>query len=109
MEDDNLILNSGGNEYLLTPENATLFTHIGDLAIYDHVFMELSRDEERAEGVYFFAHVLSFDSIKRHLIEHNFTQHLNLRSVAECDQEAFLGSVEKFQIDIPDTFPEDWK
>lgn len=104
-EEQKLILNFGEEQLELTPDNASLFSHIGELAMFDHVFVETSEDT----GLYIFGHVESFTVIAQHLVNNKYPIHMNIQEVADCDRAAFIRSVDDTQIDVPDFIPEDWQ
>lgn len=95
----------GGQEIEATRDNTTLFTHIGRLALYDHVFIVL--DEEENRGSYIFQINPAFEGIADFMIANEYPMHLNLREVADCDLEAYDGMIKGMVGDI-DTLPPEW-
>jgi hypothetical protein len=105
--DPGMILHiNGGEEFLATPENSTLYSFVGHLAIYDHAFFV--KDEEEGAGFYIFNQHPSFDEMAQHMMENDYPAHLNLRQVAECDILAFDGMVAKEADDLDGGIPDDW-
>ncbi len=100
-----------GRESRIDRNNSTLFTHLGELACFDHVFMQLDEDDEGL-GVYVFRHQPAFDELVGFMIENLFPMRLNSTSVANCDRKAFKRSVaresKREAAALPDTVPEDW-
>lgn len=104
----------GGNHVDLTPENARLYTHRGgpEVTQYDHVYVEAGTEEDGASiGAYFFRHTDVFPVLKKHLIEHGYTLHLNLPEVAPGDKEVFeelLARDELNDLEGPAGIPTNW-
>lgn len=98
-----LIIN--GEEFLATRHNTSLFTFLGELSCYDHVF--ILKDEETGEGGYLFKNQTVFNDLGAFIVAHSFPMHLNMTEVAECDQDAFNGT---FYRDIRSnrSFPPEW-
>lgn len=95
-------------ELAATPDNTTLFTHIGELAMYDHVFVVTNEEESR--GAYIFRTSNVFEQIVPYLFEHDYPMHLNLRDIADCDRDAYEHYLEKELQEIPEFFvPGDWE
>lgn len=77
-------------EFQALRENTTLFTFLGERAMYDHIFFLTSVDDEKQTGRYAFRSFTDqFDDFEEYLVAHDYPQHLNLLEVAECDINAF--------------------
>jgi hypothetical protein len=98
------------SELVLTPENTSLYTHIGEAAMYDHVFVQTGEGEEQSTGMYIFRHNDAFQSIKKHMKRHRFPLHLNNQDVAACDADAFERVIERSTEDLEALghVPEEW-
>jgi hypothetical protein len=92
-----------GSEQRMDRENSALFTHLGNLAMYDHVFV--LTNEEASTGAYIFRHSPVFERLAAYMVSELFPQHLNRVDVAECDMQAFEAVLKQ---EVPDELPEDW-
>src|SRR5690349_1046612 len=100
------ITTEAGETLIATPENASLFRHIGESAMYDHVFIV---DEEESHGYYVFPFSRSFETIADYMIENGFPLHLNQREAAECDRKAYDGAVDRMTREVDNwEIPADW-
>lgn len=98
MEDlPSMSLNMGERgEFEATPENTSLFNFLGHLACYNHVFIQLGdEDEETMTGTYVFSTHPVYRQMAEYMMQNGYPMHLNLRQVAECDQNAFNRMVEQ--------------
>lgn len=94
-------------EFLATRDNTSLFTHMGRLALYDHVFFQRGEDS----GTYLFNVAEPYTTIMTHMLENNFPAHINLQEVAECDRVAFDKMIHKeaaHDFEEVDGVPDDW-
>lgn len=106
MEDEPVIrVNFGEYEFEATPDNTTLFRFVGQLALYNHVFM-VTRPEE-STGAYLFNQHPYYKEFEEYIIENNYPLHDNLRDVAQCDIDAFDNMI-KQELDGLDHVPDDW-
>lgn len=104
----NLML--GSEEFESTPFNTTLFTHLGRLAMYDHIFFQSEEqdDEEKVmTGSYLFRQHPSFPKIANFMARNNFPMVLNKVEAADCDVAAFDRMIAQNMGDT-DTIPEEW-
>lgn len=101
-----------GREFEMTPDNATLFTFIGRLAMYDHVFLETGepKDDDTMIGTYVFNQAEAYPQLSSFMVEYDYPMILNRRDVPQCDQDAYGRYVDQVasKEEIPDTFPDDW-
>lgn len=100
-----LEITMNGEKLLATRDNTSLFTFVGELACFDHVF--IVTDEENNVGGYLFRNQEIFPQLAGFLFENMYPMHLNLPEVAECDQRAFDATMYG-DIRSTDTFPETW-
>jgi hypothetical protein len=91
----------------LGPDNTSLFTHVGEAAMYDHIFVQTGEQETGLSGMYIFRHNEAFKAIKKHMIRNRFPLHLNQQEAAECDVSAFDRALER-AMDDTDYLPDDW-
>lgn len=92
-DDGHLLLHTPAGEIRLDRYNSALFTHIGKLAMYDHVFVQKDMDDETMFGSYLFRHNPSFGHIASWMVENDLPMHLNFTEVAETDMDAFNQSI----------------
>ena len=86
-------------------EHAFLYTHVGQLACYDHVFL-LDVEEDGSEtGQYMWKSDPAYEDSKQFMIDNEFPLHMNLPDVTEEDKEIFDWH---FLADASDTMPEGW-
>lgn len=100
-------LDFGGEEREMTRHNSALFTHLGELAMYDHIFVQFDEQGNDQFGAYIFRQNDSFNTLAQFILEHDFPMHLNATEVSDCDRDAFDRSIEKEASDS-DFLPDDW-
>ena len=101
-------LQIAGEQVEARRENTTLYTFLGQLAIYNHVFVVTKEDSERP-GFYVFKDNNVFDEMADYMLKNQYPAHINLLSVAECDKNAYDNHIKSMCADIGDSVPEDWK
>jgi hypothetical protein len=90
MEDEPIIrLSFNGEDLEARRDNASLFTFMGELACYDHVFIVSLDDEENTVYNYIFCSNDSYDELRQALQDNDYTQHLNMNEVADMDVRSF--------------------
>lgn len=104
-------LNLPNGTFEATPENSTLFTFVGHLASRSHVFLltgEVNNDV--MTGSYIFEASGAFDSMHEFMIQNEYPMHLNLREIAQCDEDAYNQYVDKVVTSaaVDDFVPSDW-
>lgn len=92
-----------GGEFDAYRDNTRLYTHLGSLAIYDHVFCT----RENEQGFYIFNFVDGYSTIKKFMLKNDYPAYLNQTEVAQCDVDAYERSIQRFLGDI-DYLPENW-
>jgi len=96
-----------GVEFEATRDNTILFTFMGRLALYNHVFF--IRDEEKGQGSYLFNLHPSFNEVSEYMLENNYPAHINMREVAQCDVDAFSSMIHKDAVsELENGVPGDW-
>jgi hypothetical protein len=103
MSDKALELNINGETYRADRHNTSLFTFLGELGCYDHVFVSLAEDE----CVYLFKNQQIWKDLVGFIMENEFPMHFNLNEVAECDRDAYNAT---FLSDLAqtNTVPKEW-
>jgi len=92
-------------EFEATRHNTSMFRHMGELALYDHVFFA---DEEESKGTYLFSVHPAFEEVTGFMEENGYPAHINLQEVADCDREAFDELIEREASEADDGVPADW-
>ena len=102
-------LNAGEDGFDATPLNSSLYMHLGHLAVYNHVFLEhdVSEGAETMRGTYLFATGDWFDELANFMVSNGYPMHVNLRTVAQSDVDAFNRMIAQQTHDL-DQIPEDW-
>lgn len=92
----------GEHEFEINRGNTRLYTHLGKLALYDHVHYN---DSETA--FYVFNFVNGYDELASFVAGNDFTMYLNQTDVPQCDIDAYDRAISATMKDI-DGVPEDW-
>jgi hypothetical protein len=96
-------------EFNSTPENTTLFTHLGRLAMYDHIFLQTgSEDNDIILGTYVFNTHSSFEGMADFMMDNHYPMILNKLEAADCDVQAFNRMIEQQAGDLEQGVPDDW-
>lgn len=111
---ENLDIEINGEPFEINRHNTSLFTFIGQLACYDHVFIVL---QDNGSGTVEGTHIFEADAkmtdaytvIAGHIQEYDYPMHLNLNEVAQIDGEAFEAMLSRQFLDLTDYVPEDFK
>ena len=112
MEDEgSFTLKAGGEEWECNRDNTSLFTFMGKVTLrgmeldaenFNHVFHVYGEDDEgNSLGLYIFQHNPGFLALYNFLLRNSYPAHLNLREVAQCDQDAWENSTFKDLADYP--------
>lgn len=114
MEDEPIMhLEVSGRDFEGNRTNMSLFTFVGHLAVFNHVFVMTGINHQKEEylGAYCFSDSPSYELMKRFIEEHNFPQHLNMNQVPDCDRNAWIGRHTPQMDDLrgSDYIPEDWQ
>lgn len=110
-QEPSMHLTMDGKEFDSTPDNTTLFTFAGGLAMYNHVFVATSRNEQEnvQTGTYVFSLHDAYNTMRDYMLRHEYPAHINLRSVAQCDQDAFNRMMEQQAGEIDGGIPDEWE
>lgn len=108
MEDDpTLKLNIEGKPFESNRTNTTIFTFVGQLAMFNHVFVQTGEDENNMVGAYVFCDNPAFQPITEHASTNSWPMILNRNEVPECDvnvwERSHLEDIRSFE-----SYPEDW-
>ena len=106
MSDPELRIGTDDGELTATRDNASLFMHLGEDALYDHVFIV---DDEKEAGFYIFRYNAAFPAIAKHMRKNHYPLHMNIRGAAECDKKAYDKAVDRMTREVDNwTIPDDW-
>lgn len=103
-----LDLTLGGEDFHMTRENTSLFTFLGEAAIYNHIFFEHKREQRKLIGTYLFAANPAYVQLKEFIEEHSYPQHINMLEAAQCDVDAWNSHYLNDLNDIS-SVPEEWE
>ena len=96
-----------GEEFEARRDTASLYTFMGRLAIYNHVYCYDIKDNEVQQSFYIFNFVQGYDELVEYMKENDYPQHLNLPEISRSDVEAHDRAV-LHDLVSNDTFPESW-
>lgn len=107
-QEPRLEITMNGERFVATRENTSLFTFLGELAVYDHIFIQTGEEDDTVmTGGYLFKNQEVWHEMAGFLFENLYPMHLNLPEVADCDRRAFEATMYP-DIRSEDTFPQDW-
>lgn len=92
MRDYELPMRFNGEQYNANRHNTLLFTHFGELAMYDHVYMIPVQGENVVLGGYIWSDHKLYLPLREFIQVHNLPQRLNSNDVAQEDIDAFRHS-----------------
>lgn len=102
-------LNMPSGEFEATPLNTTLFTFLGRLACYDHIFLQTGDETDEAMvGTYIFNQHSVYDEMAAFLVENNYPMLLNRIETPDCDIDAFNRMVSQSASDLDSGIPDEW-
>lgn len=101
-------LNVLGAEVEAKRDNTTLYTFLGKLACYNHIFVVT--DKEASNGFYIFNDLSVYEEMANYMFENDYPMHLNLPEVAECDNDAWNRHIHDLcNDDLENGVPEEWE
>lgn len=100
---------NGREDFEATPENTSLFQFAGQLACYNHVFIQTGEEtDEVSMGAYVFNTHPVYHEMVAFMVRHEYPMHLYLREVAECDINAFNNMIAQHASELDNGVPEEW-
>jgi len=81
-------------EFLATPDNTVLFNYIAVHGLYNHIFLTREMRGEVHAGTYIFQSSEAYAEMAQYMLENDYPAHVNLRTVAQCDIDAFDNMIE---------------
>lgn len=106
-------INLGDTHFEMTRRNTYLYTFMGKMALYDHVFLKRDDIPRNADGnqlgTYLFKEALRkelWERLESTLLENKYPAYLNHEEPSESDKASFMLTVLKDIDDIPDWMPE---
>lgn len=107
-EEPALNIKLDGQEFEINRRNTMLYTFIGELAIYDHIFITTCEEEGRQTGTYIFKPNKGYMDLATFMMEKAFPAQLNMPRVADCDVQAFENHYLR-DVRGLESFPEEWE
>lgn len=98
-----------GNEFLYDRQSAFLYTFMGRLSCYDHVFLlHYAEGDEVPTGTYVWSDDPLYDKVADYIQDNDFPQCLNGFKVSKQDKEIFRWNMGLEALDEAESFPSDW-
>ena len=104
-----------GREHDATPSNTALYHHLGEAALYNHIFtfveVEMGEGKTRKVGAYIFQRLMPdvHAFMAEYMGENMYPAHINLREASEMDVRAFEGQVHALaEGELNAGVPTDW-
>ena len=83
-------IKTANGEYLLTREDTALFTFLGKLAVYNHIYHCSVVEGEVDTSFYIFSFTMGYKDLVKYMKENKYPQHINMTEVGSCDIDAYL-------------------
>jgi hypothetical protein len=93
--------NIEGKRHEMDERNTSIYMHMGELAVFDHLFTKISENS----GAYIWRHSSVFEDLLELAVERGCAMHVNLREVSKQDERVYM---EQALGDLGDTIPEGW-
>ncbi len=100
---------ASGKEHEMTSENSSVWTHLGKLAIFDHVYVKTEEN-----GVYLWRYAPMdgkessfYHHIQQKALDNNCKALLNMDEVEDKDRETYIRHALKDLNDLPPEFEEE--
>lgn len=105
-EDPTLDVTFGDVPFEVNRRNTFLYTYLGGLGIYDHVFV--LNDQEEGRGWYVFKEHMGegYTMLAKFVVENSLILHMNLQDISQGDIDAWNNAMLN---DIEDGIPRDWE
>jgi len=98
-----------GKRFEVNRQNSTLFTYLGRLAVYNHVYICQVEEEEVTFATHIFRHVEGYEPLARYMLEQCFPAFLNQTVVLASDVRAFDKAVDLISRLEDDHIPDSWE
>lgn len=95
-------------EKILTRQNSSLFTFMGRLSLYDHIYYCDIKEQEIEEAFYIFSFVKGFRKLAKYMMANSFTAHLNMTEVSSTDVGAYT-TASLMDLSRADEITDKWK
>ena len=109
--DPRIRLEVEGHQVEVGRDEATRFTFLGELAIYNHVFLHkpnILGDDSGVNGLYIFKLAPTYKRIDTFMFDNDFPAVINQTEVPECDQQAFDTAIKQEFTNFNEV-PDDWQ
>ena len=97
-----------GETFEVKRDTASLYTFMGALAIYNHVYCYDVKDQEVQQSFYIFNFVKGYNELAEYMQQNEYTQHLNLPEISRSDKEAYERAA-LHDLYTTDSFPGGWQ
>lgn len=98
-----------GKVFLFDKSQAYLFVYSGELACYNHVYLELpDEDGEPPTALYVWRDDEQFQRCAAHIIEHEFPAYVGLSELDEQTNMVFRWHMGLEELDAATSFPAEW-
>lgn len=88
-------------------DNAELYHHLGEWAVYDHIFLVFSEDDPPT-AEYIWHNDSRYQAAQAHIRRHYFPQHINLPRASAQDIAVFNWQFGVERMYEDNSFPQDW-
>ena len=96
---------AGEQRFEARQDNTSVYKHLGQYAIYDHVYIVVS--EEPPAGLYVWNHYEGYKELADEAMKALCVTHLNIPEPAPMDVEKYI-AVTLSDLEETETFPDDW-
>lgn len=104
-------LSIGSQEFELRRDNSELYSYLGSLAVWNHVFVTSVEEDEVKTGTFIPRELIGhepFDKMASAMIQHAYPVRLNQRQVVESDAEIITKILAGNDVDKLDEERPDW-
>ncbi len=87
-------------------DTASLYTFMGSLAVYNHVFCYEVKENEVEQSFYIFDFIGGYKTLAKYMKKNDYPAHINLPEISKSDTEAYERAVMRDINTLPDWMPE---
>ena len=108
-KDPHFGLEYGGDKYEVGRQSASIFSYLGELAVYNHIFIVTEvKESESYEGIYIFNQLSVYAKVFKFMVDNRYPPHYDIGEVGQCDLDAFDKMIKQEASDIGNTIPDGW-
>ena len=96
-----------GETFEAKRETASLYTFMGALAIYNHIYCYEVKENEVEQAFYIFDFVGGYKELQEYMRENEYPMHLNMPQISKSDTDAYERAV-LADLNKTDGVPEGW-